>query len=564
MKLSKKTLYSALALTMLTSASIAPVAQIIPNSTVRAETVATRPNTTKVHLHKLQATSFPNGPQINTNGEQKSLEQLKELLGTEVSYLNDVTFTVYQINSDVLTKEDALKIKTKFAAEAKGEQLKQVAEVKTSGQGLADFNLPSDSNQRYLFIESETPNTVSSSVAVPFVLELPISNKNGTGFETEINVYPKNVTADVPVTDKDVTKLGNDDSSYNIGQDITWYLKATVPSNIGSYELFKMTDQLSDSLTLKAGSEVSSVKFGNTKLESNDYTVTVQGQLLTIEIKKETFTKLQKLITEKSVTKLVSTQQELYDTVANTNDNAFLTVEVNAFINEKAILGKRIENNFSLIYDNTPNNEADPKPKTPNIPPQETPEVHTGGKKFLKRDKVDNHTLEGAEFNLYSDSDTRTEVLWTDFLIKANAEAIAAKKFTGDIKAGKPIILRSNQDGSFEIRGLGYGGVEKNRDLINSSENTGFTNYYLKETKAPAGYVIPEAPIQFIVNQTSYNKTPTKIDVDQADADPQEITNTKRPEIPNTGGIGTAIFVAIGAAVMAFAAKGMKRRTEEN
>ncbi|MDT9120755.1 prealbumin-like fold domain-containing protein, partial [Escherichia coli] len=91
----------------------------------------------------------------------------------------------------------------------------------------------------------------------------------------------------------------------------------------------------------------------------------------------------------------------------------------------------------------------------------------------------------------------------------------------------------SDADGSFEIKGLAY--------AIDAEATGAEVKYKLKETKAPAGYVIPEAPIEFAVNQTSYNKTPTTIDVDKADAAPQEITNNKRPEIPNTGGIGTAI-----------------------
>lgn len=109
----------------------------------------------------------------------------------------------------------------------------------------------------------------------------------------------------------------------------------------------------------------------------------------------------------------------------------------------------------------------------------------------------------------------------------------------------------------FEIKGLSYGSEGQ-------TAGQGTSTYYLKETKAPAGYVIPEAPIEFTVNQTSYNKTPTTIDVNKADADPQEITNTKRPEIPNTGGIGTAIFVVLGIVLMVVAAKGMRSHKEEN
>ncbi|HFE2331320.1 TPA: SpaA isopeptide-forming pilin-related protein, partial [Streptococcus agalactiae] len=126
----------------------------------------------------------------------------------------------------------------------------------------------------------------------------------------------------------------------------------------------------------------------------------------------------------------------------------------------------------------------------------------------------------------------------------------------GEAVTGQPIKLKSHTDGTFEIKGLAYA-VDAN------AEGTAVT-YKLKETKAPEGYVIPDKEIEFTVSQTSYNTKPTDITVDSADATPDTIKNNKRPSIPNTGGIGTAIFVAIGAAVMAFAVKGMKRRTKDN
>lgn len=47
MKVSKKSLYSAMTMTMLIGASLAPVAQTIPGMVVRAETVKTVPEKRK-------------------------------------------------------------------------------------------------------------------------------------------------------------------------------------------------------------------------------------------------------------------------------------------------------------------------------------------------------------------------------------------------------------------------------------------------------------------------------------------------------------------------------------
>lgn len=100
MKLSKKLLYSAMAFTMLTSAIVVPVAQIIPSSTVRAETVATRPQKTTVNVYKLQAKDYAENLKWdgipNENGEKLSAEQIAKL-GTDVTTLDGVTFRAYKV-----------------------------------------------------------------------------------------------------------------------------------------------------------------------------------------------------------------------------------------------------------------------------------------------------------------------------------------------------------------------------------------------------------------------------------------------------------------------------------
>lgn len=108
----------------------------------------------------------------------------------------------------------------------------------------------------------------------------------------------------------------------------------------------------------------------------------------------------------------------------------------------------------------------------------------------------------------------------------------------------------SNGDGQFEVTGLEYG------------------NYRAVETKAPAGgYALPTdgGNFKFEVNKGSYNGASTefKYEVTLKDGEKQtygmKIENTK-VTIPQTGGIGTIIFTAIGLAIMASAVIAIKKR----
>lgn len=558
MKLSRKTLYSALVLTMLTSASIVPVAQIIPSSTVRAEVKSqpTRPETTTVNIYKLQADSY-NIEIVNSNGiANKDGEALPNYdnLGKNVKGLAGVQFKRYKIkDTSQLTDNELKQLTSLELADAKvqtgdletGISLQQ----KTDQNGLVTETLDSKTNARYLYVEDvqNSPSNITKAYAVPFILSLPQANSTGTGFLTEINIYPKNVVTDEPKTDKDVKKLGQDDAGYAIGEKFNWFLKSTVPLNLEDYEQFEITDKLSNSLTF---SKIGDIKIGEISLQANiDYLVTSpsaeNGNTLKITFVKERLSEIAKLLVN---SKLLKTQDEINQAHVNTNENAFLEIPVETSINEKAILGKGIENTFTLQYDHTPDKVSNPRLSNP----PKNPEVHTGGKRFVKVAAGNDATkLGGAEFDLLTEANQ--PINWTAELIRANNKS---EYIVGTPQEGQPVKLKSDADGSFEIKGLAY--------AIDAEATGAEVKYKLKETKAPAGYVIPEAPIEFAVNQTSYNKTPTTIDVNKADADPQEITNTKRPEIPNTGGIGTAIFVVLGIVLMVVAAKGMRSHKEEN
>lgn len=218
MKLSRKTLYSALVLTMLTSASIVPVAQIIPSSTVRAEVKSqpTRPETTTVNIYKLQADSY-NIEIVNSNGiANKDGEALPNYdnLGKNVKGLAGVQFKRYKIkDTSQLTDNELKQLTSLELADAKvqtgdletGISLQQ----KTDQNGLVTETLDSKTNARYLYVEDvqNSPSNITKAYAVPFILSLPQANSTGTGFLTEINIYPKNVVTDEPKTDKDVKKI---------------------------------------------------------------------------------------------------------------------------------------------------------------------------------------------------------------------------------------------------------------------------------------------------------------------------------------------------------------------
>ena len=82
------------------------------------------------------------------------------------------------------------------------------------------------------------------------------------------------------------------------------------------------------------------------------------------------------------------------------------------------------------------------------------------------------------------------------------------------------------------------------------------------ETKAPAGYALPTNGGNFTFNiaKGTYTGAGT-IDyvADSAKKDAMQITNND-VTIPQTGGIGTIIFTAIGLAIMASAIIAIKKR----
>lgn len=226
------------------------------------------------------------------------------------------------------------------------------------------------------------------------------------------------------------------------------------------------------------------------------------------------------------------------------------------------------------------------------------PKVVTGGKKFVKTDENKTKRLAGAEFvvmnskGMYlvlkqNDGATKIaaakqalhdavdkyngmtkeqqdgaegqklkeeiEQLQKDYnkAFKENSRMYDWHQFTSAEDAAKDhntVVLRSNEEGQFEITGLAY------------------DDYKLVEVVAPKDYAKLNEPIEFKVNKGSYTEeTGDPINYDPAKKDDKDAkcVPNKKVTIPQTGGIGTVIFTVVGVMLMVGAAFALKRRKED-
>lgn len=248
------------------------------------------------------------------------------------------------------------------------------------------------------------------------------------------------------------------------------------------------------------------------------------------------------------------------------------------------------------------NNKKDndnPKPLNPS-----EPKVVTYGKRFVKVGMVDGQEqrLAGAEF-LVKDAAGKYLAYKADTEIAKDKAAVAAAKKTLDEKVAAYNALDAEKqkgaEGTAAIEAVrvaqeaynkafreAAGQYElvdkKDKDtanlvrLISDAEGkfeiTGLSagEWYLEETKAPATFAKLEADVKFTVAEGSYNGTAQeyKYEKELKDGETQHYglkVENKKVTIPQTGGIGTAIFAVAGIALMAGAVIAMKKnRVEEN
>lgn len=239
--------------------------------------------------------------------------------------------------------------------------------------------------------------------------------------------------------------------------------------------------------------------------------------------------------------------------------------------------------------------EKNPKPLNPS-----EPKVVTYGKRFVKVGMVDGEEkrLAGAEF-LVKNANGEYLAYKADTEIAKDKEAVKAAKTELDAKVDAYNKLTAEQqkgaEGTAAIEAVrvaqeAYNKAfreaagqytlvdKKDKDTANlvrlisdadgKFEITGLSagTWKLEETKAPATFAKLEADVEFNVAEGSYNGTAQEYPYEKENTQHYGLkVENKKVTIPQTGGIGTAIFAVAGIALMAGAVIAMKKnRVEEN
>ena len=292
-----------------------------------------------------------------------------------------------------------------------------------------------------------------------------------------------------------------------IGDTVSYKLEVDVPEypSQSVSRAFSIQDTLPEGLTLTQ--DTIKVKMSDgTELQNLSDRIRVEGQVLTIDLTPDAGKTIQNPIDGKRK----------------------LLVTYDAQLNADAPLGEAGNvNTASLTYSNNPYDADSEKSVV------DTATVYTFGIEVAKVAKGTKTGLQGAVFELKL-KDTTQKIGFTG---SGGAYTKAADGTAA---------LTTGTDGKLTLKGLAPG------------------TYKLKETKAPAGYVLSAGETEITIADTDFDGIPDSKEQPTTDTTTTQTTekdkdnglvsitveNTKGFTLPRTGGIGTVLFSMIGIVLM--------------
>lgn len=370
-------------------------------------------------------------------------------------------------------------------------------------------------------------------------------------------VKPK---SSVPTVDKTINDTidgtFSDYEDFDISDTAYYKWTATMPSNIKDYESYhlKFYDTLPKGITF---SEIKQIYIegsdGNVVHVFYDITDTLDASDAT-----DTMPTGITLSTPdaESVDLLIEDLVALYPNILPTHK---VVVKYSAMVDRYALISehgsvKPMTNEVYLEFSNDPNYEGGGDyGETP-------PDVAHAFTFGITVDKYDadntDKKLEGAEFVLYYERIV-DEVLTKYYAKVITEEMIAANELVNGVAVtaddlgvvygwttneAEAAILDTDASGHLYVKGLDSG------------------IYYLKETKAPAGYNLMETPVKVEIiaerdPATGEIKSVThKVDDIAQSTDVVGVRNSSGSTLPSTGGMGTTLFYAFGSVLFIGAA----------
>lgn len=389
--------------------------------------------------------------------------------------------------------------------------------------GMADITVITDEDGRasvnftqrgmpdgvYLVVEREHP--VIKAPVDPFYVFMPTTNADGTGHEYEITVQPKNDVKGSVHIEKDVTTIGNDQSTVDAYENHTWIIGTNIPEDIRNGKSFVITDTLDPRLDYIGNcavtvETVNGQSVVTTLMPETDYSLNVTDvDSLSDGTPSDAF---ELTLTRNGMSKIA-------DSIGTDSfENYMLRVRFDAQINGNAEVGTEIPNEAQLRYTNSVNFDFRTE--------SDRPVVETGGAKLLKVD-ANNHSrvLSGAMFEVYRKATSDEVAAGGDqitHIAGVSAPVVKVSFFSNpELTDEKVTGVTSDENGLVSIYGLAYG------------------EYYLLETKAPNGYNLLDNAVQLTIDRSTH-----------LDEQTVTIENVSGSVLPSTGGIGTAVFTVTG------------------